>query len=326
MQVLANLQFRSNTIYQYNQFIDNPKRLISQQLLKENLRNSETYSGLLKPGAKKRLTKAIELLVMSTKDRKIKNPVTGKNQLFRLSFLTLTIYSTDRNISGKEAHKKTLAPFLQWMRRKHNCLLYVWKAELQARGQIHYHLTSDCFIPYKEILNKWNELQRSAGYLDSFYKKYNHWKPNSIDIHSVKKVKNLSGYLIKEVTKNLQNAESIGGKVWDCSQNLKSGSYFTTVADSDYCGRINELIDEGKIEPVYTDHCIIFKMINAQAANVLSKNDRDLYDQKMNEIRTKEIEIIKKVKKEPQNFNYLDSIRLKNKVDFIPIPDLFSPN
>jgi hypothetical protein len=226
-------------------------------------------------------------------------------------------------ITGKEAHSTCLEPFLLWLRRKHKCLMYLWKAELQGRGQVHYHITMDTFVHYVDIQNKWNELQRSAGYLDEYYQAKGHWNAPSCQIKSVKNVKKLSGYIIKEITKNIQNNASIGGKVWDCSTNLKSAKYYTTVVDGDYRERIGRMIDTGEIQAVYTDHCTIFRVINKPANYVLSKNDRKEYNELMESVRSREVERIKPVKKVEILYSSSGTEPIK-KTNFKPQLSLFS--
>lgn len=339
------LQFRSNSIIKYTLPENQNFRTkvgadgkTLQQSLTANLIKAETYTGLLKPGAKKRMIKAIEMLVMLTrgKEKKAMTPK-GKIVKFRLNFTTLTIYSTDRNISGKEAHKRCLEPFLQWMRRVHGCKLYVWKAEHQKRGQIHYHITCDTFLPKDQVTAKWNALQKEAGYLDSFFDKYGRWDAASTKVHKVRRESRLAGYLTKEFTKSYQNEKSIEGKVWDCSMNLKAGQYFTTCEDSDYHHKLGELIAQKKIEAVITDTCVIFKLNDTPLHNVLSDSDRRGFSEWVDGLTQKEIEIKPKNKYEIVDRNNkftLADLYTGEIVDFIPqkiinilpIPDLFSPS
>ena len=279
------LQIRSNTIFQYNLAPRIPRSVEMKNLLSQHLRQQNTYSGTLTPGAKKRLTKAIEFLMMATKHQTIVNPVTSRSQPFRLSFITLTVSETERNLTGKEAHSKLLEPFLQWMRRVHNVNMYVWKAELQKRGQIHYHITGDTFIHWREIQNKWNELQKNAGYLENFFKKYGHYKPNSTDVHSVRKMHNMGGYLLKEIVKSFQNEKSLGGKVWDCSMNIKASKYYTTIADSCYSDKLELLIKEKKCKFLATDHCTIYRIIDRPAHEVLTDRDKAEFMQHIDNVR-----------------------------------------
>lgn len=328
---ISNLQFRSNSIVQYNQYYGDDYGLTKsgsrfsdrawQAALTENLKKQETYTGNLCAGAKKRLTKAVEQMVMVASQREKKtiyNPVTRREQPFLISFITLTIYSTDRDIKGEEGYKQCLAPFLQWMRRQHGCKMYVWKAELQKRGQLHYHITSDSFIHWKAIREKWNQLQRAAGYLDSYYAKYKRWNANSTDVCSRKDLTRLPGYIIKEITKDFQNTASIGGKVWDCSLNLKKANYFTTVADYEYCDRLKLAVENKQVQVIATDHCILYKFINQMSDVLLSPTDRREYKE-----RLQAIDLMDWTEIRNQRTKLPDKIPPK-KVNFLPIPDLFS--
>lgn len=204
----------------------------SLQLLRSaNMKNQQktAYSGRLTNGAKKRLSKAISLLVQGTRKRWILNPVNHRRQLHQLTFVTLTISDHEKKLSGKEAHKLLLSPFLDWLRKTKKVNTYVWKAELhKASGQIHYHITTPDFIHWRELRDKWNEIQKKNGFLDAYFKKHKHYDANSTDVHKVYKIKDVEAYLIKEIAKGIQNAMGLGGKVWDCSDNLKRGKYHST--------------------------------------------------------------------------------------------------
>ena len=216
------------------------------------------YSGRMTKQAQKRMVRAITLLSQISKPKWITNTVTGRMQYFKLSLVTLTISATTI-IDHREAYKKLLSPFLEWLRYTIGCRHYVWKAELQARGQLHYHLTLPKFIDYRILKDKWNKLQSDNGYLREYVSKTKKLNPNSTDIKTIGNEKNVSKYLIKylakgeavELLKRKLQAESdylmkkisldeynqvknefeegtpkINGKLWDCSQNLNE-KYFT---------------------------------------------------------------------------------------------------
>lgn len=87
------------------------------------------------------------------------------NFSFRLGFITLTL--TKPQIQSDEYIKsKMLEPFLRWLRRFHACA-YVWKAETQLNGNIHFHITIDAFIHYKEVAAKWNMILKRHEYYGS---------------------------------------------------------------------------------------------------------------------------------------------------------------
>jgi hypothetical protein len=179
--------------------------------------------------------------------------------------------------------------------------VYIWKAELQKRGQLHYHITTDRFVGYEEIRAKWNELQYKAGYLESFHRKFGHYNPNGTDVHAVyKETKDIVGYLkkkimseykkrdyqakkeqrnenkaiISEYTKDLQNKKTIGGKVWDCSLNLKQSKIAISV-DRLTEARIDQAVKQGKVWANNTEHCTIYEPIGKTTVKeLLSYPDR----------------------------------------------------
>lgn len=188
------------------------------------------YSGNVSAASERRIRKAISLLLQISPDRVIYNPVLDLHHNFKINFITLTVSDTTIR-EHKDVYKTCLRSYLKWQARQ-GAEHYIWKAELQQRGQVHYHITTNCFIHYKDIRKKWNSLQRKAGYLDNFAMKYKHYDANSTDVHSVRNVKDIEAYLVKYVAKDATNGTGkvIKGKVWDCSDSLKK-SYFTTIAE-----------------------------------------------------------------------------------------------
>jgi hypothetical protein len=301
MQVETNLQVRQELLVLYNIYPKNVLNKGKQDNFYDKNNERTAYSGAMTKGAQKRLTKCIELLVMaSLENPAFFNPVARKTHSFQLSFITLTFPGSER-INAKYAHKTVLEPFLQWMRRAHGCTMYIWKAELQKRGQLHYHITANCFIHYKEIRARWNALLTEHGYMDEFACKFGHTNPPSTEIKSVMHKKKLVGYLkkrlsntysiVNEMGKDLQNKESVGGKIWDCSLNLKQNNYFTINADWEISERINQLIKEQELYICYQDsHCTLYKTKTKAAKVVLSEKNLDLMSKYMSNVRNRVVE------------------------------------
>lgn len=254
-------QFRSNSCILFDKWEGPRRNAPFREKRSANLKaqRSKAYSGMLTHAAKKRMEKAITLLVQSAQPRRIYNPVRGISHYHTMSFVTLTISSNERNYTAKEAYRLTLRPFLQWMCKYKGVRLYVWKAELQKRGQIHYHLITPSFIHYQEIRDKWNHLQAAAGMLDAFYAAHGHRDPNSTDIHSCRKIRNVAQYLIKYLSKEEKTEARTTGKVWDCSLNLKKAKYYTSVVDSSLLEELTKIVEEKKAVAVSADRCTIIR-------------------------------------------------------------------
>lgn len=162
---------------------------------------------------------------------------------YRASFITLTLPSAQ--VHTDVQIKQRLNVFLQVLRSKYKVDNYVWKAELQANENIHFHLLIDKYINYGAIQYYWNKALRPLGYIDQYQQKMSalslseyiklryrnspdkspelrakfveayikgkksNWRaPNSTDVRSVDTQKNLSFYLAKYITKSLKKSQN----------------------------------------------------------------------------------------------------------------------
>lgn len=246
------MQVRNSEVIVYDQWTGARR---APELQEENLKGA--YSGTVTDGAIKRLKKCVSLLVQKSPKKWIYNPVVDKHHQFRIGFITLTIADQGKD-TAHDVYKNCLEPWLRWGRRQ-GMTDYVWKAELQQRGEIHYHVATNVFLHYQDIQDYWNRLQHKARYLDKYAKEHGHFRPNSVDVHAVKKVKDIERYLTKYMTKNLKRGDpnpAINGKIWDASQNLKSANYFST----EMTPRNLELLHSNATKVIETEHCKIFRM------------------------------------------------------------------
>ena len=287
----SKLQFRSKSLVIYNvynrignRFGSNTSTVITDYRISEKFKANaqkllerEKYIGQITPGAKKRLTKAISLLVQSSPEKWIYNPVTKKTENHKISFITLTLPDVEAAKDAKFTHKYLLQPMLRILRNKYKMCSYVWKCELQKNESIHYHITTDLFLPWEQLRQHWNALLRKNGLLEAFQQQYGHDNPNSVDIHSVNKVNDLEAYLVKYISKEYQNSKKLAGKVWDCSKNLKQAKYFTTTITAELHQQINRQIDLGYLQPIYRDHCTILRSRNTDYYYSFSQPNKEAY-------------------------------------------------
>lgn len=187
------LQIRHQSLLFYD-LPANPKSHTRHKLI------SPTYSGSVTDHAKKRIRKAIDLMLQLYPRKMTYNPVLDKEVSHQLSFITLTISSKEKHLSAAEGYELLLSKWLLRMRRKVGMKTYIWKAEFQKNGQLHYHITTPSLIVYSLIRDEWNNICRKAGLLSN-WNPYNEKEPNSTDVHSVYKVKNLQAYLTKYISK-----------------------------------------------------------------------------------------------------------------------------
>ena len=232
--IITYLSFRQTGIMAYSQNIDHRQRLLNSSAFLNNalkLADRKRYVGFITPNLKKRMQKAITLLLQSTPYKYQTHPVTGRTVAHKISFITLTTPKHDKSYDSKFCHKHLLEPLLRILRNKYGMKSYIWKVELQANKQIHYHITTEIMINHTALRNIWNGLLNKHDMLVDFKLEYGHNNPNSTDIHAVQKINNIEAYLVKYICKEYQNEDKLNSKVWDCSKNLKVAGYFKTALD-----------------------------------------------------------------------------------------------
>jgi hypothetical protein len=208
----------------------------------ENLQDSKV-KGYLSKASQRKIRDMVENWVNCVKAKQIR---TKKPLDFYLSFVTLTLPAYQMH-SDKELKRKALNPFLIYAKRKWKIKTWIWKAEPQKNGNIHFHLLFDRFIPWQEVRKMWIKILEPLGYIDEFFKKHNHRNPNCTDIHGLQKDKKgdkitfVGAYLAKYMSKseklNFKGEQvkdrPIDGKIWGRSENLQDLKCFTGFDDQE---------------------------------------------------------------------------------------------
>lgn len=220
------------------------------------------HNGTLSPYSARKMRRAIEWLLVIARRRKqwCRSAKTWVN--FRICFVTLTLPAPQRH-TDQVIKSRCLNPLLIELRKHHGMRNYVWRAEKQANGNIHFHLLTDTFIEADILRRRWNRIVNTLGYVDDYthamqsrvhnfsdyynlyiaqgsyaqlMRRYNRgtataWSdPNTTDIHSVRKIKNLIAYLLKYMSKNIENPDAltpeqrarllVSGQLWNLSETL----------------------------------------------------------------------------------------------------------
>jgi hypothetical protein len=130
---------------------------------------------------------------------------------YRVNMVTLTF---KKNMVDDDFARKLLGMWLDMAKHRFGLELYVWKAEAQERGAIHFHLATGVYIPYKELCFTWNRLLYRNGIRQV--------NSNSTDVHAITSEKNaeayLTDYLLNE--KKGEGRRPIEGRLWGCSHKI----------------------------------------------------------------------------------------------------------
>ena len=276
---IPTIQVRSKAVLFYEQYLNvsNVKKSMS---LKQQaaLEESKKYSGSITSGAKKRISKAVDLMIQCSPYKMVWNDIINKYTKFSLNFITLTIPTNNRMVTAKEGNKSLLQPFLHWLRVKHGVDMYVWKAELQKRGQLHYHITTNTFIRHEEIKRVWNELLQREKLMDEYFEAHGHYNANSTDVHAVYKVRDIKAYLVKYLSKNDDKGGQTEGKIWGCSKKLSKAGYYRDMRCSENEVRAEISMKKGMAEEIRMEQCIMYQVKGVEAKYMLTEMQRNEYE------------------------------------------------
>lgn len=242
---------------------------------KHNLPVDKDHKGIISSKAASKIKKRVDYILYQAKTKQI-IPANGKPRFtFRVGFVTLTL-SSEQVHKDSVIKKECLNQFLIEARNRWNIRNYLWRAEAQKNGNIHFHILVDQFIPWSELRDAWNRIQNKLGYVDRYrdqmnafhsggfkvrddllrkwsYKKQvqayklgsrQDWNsPNSTDVHKVRKIRDLSAYLGKYCTKN-DGPRQISGRLWGSSENLSKLTGAVLLRDSAIDSAIGELMNQ----------------------------------------------------------------------------------
>lgn len=154
----------------------------------------------------------------------------------KIGFWTLTLAASQVH-TDNEIKSVVLNQFLVEMRR-HGLKRYIWKAEKQENGNIHFHIVTDVYVHYLDVRKVWNRCQEKLGYVSRFLEKHGHKhsSPPSANVTALKSIKNIADYIAKYCSKD---GKGIEGRIWFASETLQGLSNVREfVNDHDFRGML----------------------------------------------------------------------------------------
>ena len=214
----AIAKFYSNKVvaFNVNDHSNNGKKNDSERMAAIS---KNRHKGVLSIEAKKQITRIIDTWNVSIKqkiEKRFNYKIMKEKQL---SLITLTLSEKQKH-DDKYIKRNMLNHFLVSLSRKYGIDNYIWKAEYQKNGNIHFHIVIDKYIKWQSVRATWNNIQCRNGYLDEYFSKNYHYNANSTDIHSCRGVKNVRAYIVKYLLKKGEHREN-AGRIWGCSDKLK---------------------------------------------------------------------------------------------------------
>lgn len=206
--------YESGELIRKQPFNNNPKRVLSEK-------------------AQKRLKLAVNWLYELAETKRVYHEQKEVYFSFKINFITLTLpcLQMHRDTTIKN---NAFNAFLTYLRKYYQLNNYVWRAECQSNGNIHFHICTDTYINYKTVRTSWNRQLRKLGYIKRYQKKFkgmafndyermmrekgihdlskilssfkygestNWLDPNTTDIHSLYNISNPAAYISKYMSK-----------------------------------------------------------------------------------------------------------------------------
>lgn len=155
--------------------------------------------------AAKRIEEAIYWLQFKAKEKKTMCSSTGQQYKYRLGFMTVTL-PVKQFHSDVKIKAVVLNNFVTVLKSACGLINYVWKAEAQENGNIHFHFVIDRYIHYKKVRLLWNQSLNLLGYIDAFELKWHHRNAPTEQIVSVKHINRLASYVSCYMSKHREFA------------------------------------------------------------------------------------------------------------------------
>ena len=211
---------------------ENPYRRELTETDKFNLKFNSSF-GMLSDKAKSKIRKSVNYLIYISDFQDICLVKEKKQIRFKINFITLTLPAPQKH-SDIEIRKECLHQFITELQHKYGMKHYLWKAEKQKNGNIHFHFTTNVFIHWQELRDIWNRIVEKLGYVTDYQNRMKtvhkngfclnnnllqtwpeiqqraayefglktNWRsPNSTDVHAVKNIQDLSAYISEYFTK-----------------------------------------------------------------------------------------------------------------------------
>jgi hypothetical protein len=168
-QYITNFRFQGAGICTYLEYIGK-KKPKGNNWTPPNEKNHGLSSGLMTKGAIKRCRNYLDLwtnAIFSVQQLR-KNPSRSYRRF--ITFVTLTLPSKQQD-TDRVIKNCILYPFIDSIQRLYDVKNYVWKAEKQKNGNVHFHLVIDKYIRHELIRHQWNYHLEKKQYVTKYAEK-----------------------------------------------------------------------------------------------------------------------------------------------------------
>ena len=271
--------------------VKRPKRNKVTEKSLENLKD-RTRSQEISPAVHRRIMKYINAWFMTIDFSKTNGFEDDFKIKKHLGILTLTLPARQMH-SDKYLKRYALMLFIKDLKKQFPTLNYLWRAEAQANGNIHFHIIIDEFID-KTIIDKlWYRRMQLLGYIDAYKGKTGKDNPPMCNVESLRDKTSAGAYVAKYFSKK-DDRRMIEGRVWGCCDKIKEMEIPEMNVNET---ELNELLKETEnnfFDLYITSYCVILTGVatidklfqkalrNYKYYNTLILNAHKLYEHQYN--------------------------------------------
>lgn len=102
-------------------------------------------------------------------------------------FLTLTL-PVPQEHDDRVINRQIFTPFLQRLKREHGIQHYMWRAEAQQNGNLHYHVIIDRYVPAERLQDLWNLSIDALDYRWKYAVSTGSIIPPTTEVHAIRPV------------------------------------------------------------------------------------------------------------------------------------------
>lgn len=181
---------------------------------------SQRFTGFLSRAVQKKMVSMIQNWDDTLNEMNARNMRNNVRDRYQIIMLTVTLSSTQQH-EDKFIKRWLLAPFIGKLLRLQPDCNYLWRAEPQKNGNIHFHILLDRYFHKSWVQREWNKTQSQHGYHPYLSEDENVLGSSSTRIEALASKDNAVQYCAKYVSKN-EGSRAIEGRLWGCSDNLRN--------------------------------------------------------------------------------------------------------
>ena len=150
-------RFNESSILLYDSYVGDQKRTISDEH-KAKLIEADKFGGDITQQTRKKIRKILHCWLFPIHSPHLREQASHHPKRPLITFVTLTLVAKQMH-DDNWVKRNMLNTFLQWLRDSEGIENYLWRAEKQKNGNIHFHILIDRAISWRSIRTEWNSIQ-----------------------------------------------------------------------------------------------------------------------------------------------------------------------